>query len=168
MGVIWITGLPNSGKSTLAEHVQRRLAESIHTPVLFDGDRLREILPHQPGYAERDRRKLARFYSRLAQTVSEQGHEVICATVSLFNDVHAWNRQNIDGYFEVLVVAPPEDRLRRDSRGIYASAEHVVGQDIPAELPIAPDLVISNPDGADIADAAVRVAAAFTAAGVIR
>ncbi|MGY2125100.1 adenylyl-sulfate kinase [Nocardia gipuzkoensis] len=168
MGVIWITGLPNAGKTTIATHVQHRLGEISRTPVLFDGDVLRSILPCQVGHTKSERRRLAEFYGRLAQAVGNQGHDVIFATVSLFHEVHAWNRRNIVDYFEVLIVAPPEDLLDRDSRGIYANTQEVIGMDIVAEMPIAPDLVVLNAAGTNLRDAGADIAEKFLSRSQIR
>lgn len=135
--------------------------------MLFDGDAVRRILPYPAGHDELERRRLAHFYARLSQNVSDQGHEVVCATVSLFHDVQEWNRQHIDGYFEVLVTAPAEDRLGRDDRGVYSCSGNVVGTDIVAELPVAPDLVVHNANGMSVIDAATKVLELYTARRVI-
>ena len=71
---------------------------------------------------------------------------VICATISMFHEVHKWNRDNLPGYVEVYLEASEEMRLARDSRGIYDSARSgatpLMGRDIAAELPHSPHVTI--------------------------
>ena len=93
-GVVWVTGLPNSGKSTIADLVSVILRNSGVHPVRLDGDCLRKVLPPIFGYAPADRRALALFYAGLASELSRQGHLVIVSTVSLFHEVHEWNRRS--------------------------------------------------------------------------
>jgi adenylylsulfate kinase-like enzyme len=142
-GLIWLTGLSGAGKSTVAELLDRRLRADGLTPVRLDGDRLRAIMPVRLGYAPEDRRRLARWYSRLAAELAGQGHLVICATISLFHEVHAWNRAHVTNYLEVWLRAPvTELRTRRDA--LYGGTSDVVGVGIEPEFPVQPDLVIDN------------------------
>jgi adenylylsulfate kinase-like enzyme len=71
---------------------------------------------------------------------------VICATISLYHEVHAWNRRNIAKYFEVLLDAPLDELARRDFPGIYRNGrvDDVVGVGLAAEFPTTPDLVVPN------------------------
>jgi cytidine diphosphoramidate kinase len=144
--VVWLTGLSGAGKSTVAGAVRDRLASTGRNPVLLDGDALRAILPVTPGYEPAERRRLGRFYGALARDLAEQGHLVICATVSLFHEVHAWNRRNIARYLEVWLRVPVAELSERAGRAdLYRGAvTSVVGVDTAAEFPVEPDLVIGN------------------------
>ena len=78
--------------------------------------------------------------------------------ISLFHEVQRWNRENIPGYREIYLRVPIDELRRRDSKGIYASAQRgdardVVGVDLPAELPGPPDLVLDNHGDLDVATA---------------
>jgi cytidine diphosphoramidate kinase len=142
--VIWITGLAGAGKTTVATLVRDRFIGAGTLPVLLDGDRIRRVLPEPLGFAEQDRRRLAMTYARLARELSTQGHLVICATVSLFHTVHAWNRAHLPGYLEVWLHAPlSELRARRDRAELYAAGD-VVGVGIAAQFPLAPHLTIDT------------------------
>lgn len=148
-GVIWITGLAGVGKTTAATLLRARLTACGTLPVLLDGDRLREVMPVPVGYAEADRRRLAMTYARLARELSGQGHLVICATVSLFHEIHAWNRRHLPRYLEVWLRAPLDELRHRRSRcHLYATAAEspgdVVGAGIPAEFPVAPHLALDT------------------------
>jgi len=156
---IWLTGLSSTGKSAVAAALRALLLERGVAPVLLDGDELREALPWPTGYEREQRLQLARFYGRLARTFAEQGHVVICATVSLFHEVHDWNRAHIPGYFEVWLRAPADELARRDGdKRVYAGARGaVVGRQIAPELPRAPDLVLDNHGATTPAAAARRI-----------
>ena len=101
--VFWITGLSGAGKSTLARALQARLPQSI----LLDGDELRAVLgATASGFDRQSRLELARTYARLCGLLAGQGHTVIMATISLFHEIHAWNRENLPGYREIFLDVP--------------------------------------------------------------
>ncbi|HET6449475.1 MAG TPA: adenylyl-sulfate kinase [Conexibacter sp.] len=154
---IWLTGLSSTGKSSTAAELRTLLSQRGVVPVLLDGDQLRDALPWPTGYAREERLDLARFYGRLARGFVEQGHLVICSTVSLFHEVHAWNRAHIPGYFEVWLRAPAAElELRDRDRQVYTGARGaVVGRDVVPEFPRAPDLIVEN-HGATTPTAAAR------------
>jgi phosphohistidine swiveling domain-containing protein len=85
----------------------------------------------------------------LCRMLAEQGNDVVCATISLFHDVQRWNRENIPRYIEIFVRVSWEELKRRDTKGVYSAAgnprkSNIVGLDIPAETPKAPDLILDN------------------------
>lgn len=147
--VFWITGLSGSGKTTISERLVTLIKKINQPTVLLDGDVLREITGNQFGYNREDRLKAAMFYSRLCHTLAEQGINVICATISLFHEIHEYNRKKIKNYIEVFVDVPIETIQQRDPKKIYAAGKkqgnsNIVGIDINAELPIKPDIRITN------------------------
>jgi len=149
--VIWITGLSGAGKSTLAcELATRFRADSIPT-VLLDGDELRSIfdveVPIDRSYSYEARLALAMRYSKLCLSIASQGFTVVIATISLFREVHKWNRENLPGYFEVFLRVPLEELRRRDPKGIYSRFDsgelsNVAGLDLPVDEPAAPDWIV--------------------------
>ena len=105
--------------------------------------------------------------ARLCRLLASQGADVVCATISMFHEVQRWNRENISGYREIYLRVPLDELRRRDSKGIYAAgqrgdAQDIVGVDVPAEFPEAPDLVLDNYGELDIATAVERILAACT------
>ena len=93
---------------------------------------------------------------------ASQGTDVVCPTISLFHEVHDWNRRNIPGYCEIYLRVPMEELRRRDAKGIYAAADRgelrdVVGLDMPAEVPEAPNLLLDNFGLLDSSSAADRI-----------
>jgi len=155
--VVWITGLSGAGKSTLARSVCSELVCAGVRPVLLDGDQIRSALvklipigeDHQPD----TRRNLARTYSRLALLLASQGHTVVVATVSLFKEIHLWNRTNLSQYIEVFLDSQVEIVSQRSAMYSKESGTMfgpVVGVDIDAEFPCAPDFTFFNHSLSDV------------------
>ena len=162
--VFWITGLSGAGKTTLGEELVSRLRAAGRRVILLDGDALRAAIAEDLGHSAENRRKSAMRNARLCRLLAEQGHDVICATISLFHEVQRWNRENIPGYREIYLRVPIDELQRRDCKGIYAGAQRgdardVVGLDVPAEVPEAPDLVLDNYGALDVATAVDHILA---------
>lgn len=157
--VIWITGFSGSGKTTLARNILPLLPP---TTILLDGDAMREVLGQtDSGYGYATRKQLAFVYARLAGMLAGQGFTVVVATISLFHDLHTWNRENLPGYLEVFLDVPDQERLRRDPKGLYAA--HPAKRNGPmacqlsAEIPKAPHVRISPDVFPTVQDAAKAV-----------
>jgi adenylylsulfate kinase len=149
--VVWITGLSGAGKSTLAKEVVARLSATGEAVIMLDGDELREVFgaaaTNDRNHGRAGRLALAMQYSRLCGVLAHQGLTVVIATISLFREVHAWNRTNLPGYFEVFLKVPLEELRRRDSKGIYSryaagELSSVAGLDLPIDEPELADLVV--------------------------
>ncbi len=149
--VIWLTGMSGAGKSTLSIEVVKRIRSLDKCVVFLDGDELREILNSAEVNAKnhgRDvRLKLAFQYAKLCWMIANQGINVVIATISLFKEVHNWNRINLLGYFEVYLKVPLEELRRRDPKSIYSRFDageisNVSGLDLPIDEPEAADWVI--------------------------
>jgi len=127
--------------------------------VFLDGDTLRAV-SNESGYTAENRRAIAMRNGRLCHMLAEQGLDVVCSTISLFHEVQRWNRENIPRYVEVFVRAPLEELKRRDTKGVYSDSSergNIVGVDIPAEIPEAPDLILDNDASLDHEEAVQRV-----------
>jgi adenylylsulfate kinase-like enzyme len=150
-GVIWITGLSGSGKSTLALELVRILREGGESVVALDGDELREVFglssTNVNSHGREGRLNLGMQYARLGLMLSKQGFTVVTTTISLFREVHAWNRSNLHNYFEVYLKVPIEELRRRDPKDIYkrfdaGELKNVVGLDLPFDEPEVPDWIV--------------------------
>ncbi len=147
---IWITGLSGSGKTTLATHVVDGLARCGVPVILLDGDELRLALgqDENAGYHSRESRLgMAKKYSNLCNLIASQGFTVVMSTISLFHEIHAWNRQNLSNYFEIYLRVPLDELKRRDSKQIYSRFEagdirDVVGLDLPMDEPQNPHWLV--------------------------
>jgi adenylylsulfate kinase-like enzyme len=143
--VVWITGLSGVGKSTLAKSLADCMVVRGREPVILDGDEVRAaIADAQCGHDREARLVNAYRISRLARIISSQGRFVIVATMSLFHEIHQWNRENIAGYLEVLLDVPLETLQQRDGKRLYVRGEDLPGVDIEAELPLNPDIHVFN------------------------
>lgn len=141
----WLTGLSGAGKTTIGRLWYKKLRQSGVTAVFLDGDELRQVLGGSLGYSLEDRQKMAMNYARLCALLSKQGLTVVCCTISMFDSVRAWNRENIPGYVEVYIEASMETLRRRDQKGLYSTGkQNVAGVDFQVELPKAPDLILDN------------------------
>jgi adenylylsulfate kinase-like enzyme/phosphohistidine swiveling domain-containing protein len=162
--VFWITGLSGAGKTTLGLELSSRLRDAGRRVTFLDGDALRSVIAEDLGHSTGDRRRSAMRNARLCRLLAEQGADVVCATISLFHEVQRWNRENIPGYREIYLRVPIDELRRRDNKGIYAGAQRgdtrdVVGIDVAAEVPEAPDLVLDNYGALDVATAVDRILA---------
>ena len=134
--VIWITGLSGAGKTTLARELIQRLQECESQPILLDGDILRNLLQVSENvldsHSRNARIKLALKYAQMCRLLSDQGFTVVIATISMFDELYAWNRENITNYFEVYLKVPLDELRRRDPKSIYQRYEN--GELIPKQI----------------------------------
>ncbi len=147
--VIWITGLSGAGKTTLAERLVSRIKKPNFSPILLDGDILRQAWAEEaPTNYERQRRiAVGLRYSKICHILASQGFMVVIATISMFKEIHNWNRKNLPGYFEVYLKVPISELRRRDKNKIYSKFEnaqikYIAGLDVAVDEPANPDLVI--------------------------
>lgn len=119
---------------------------------MLDGDELREVMGATQSHTQEERKQLAMRYSRLCKMIASQGVDVAIATISMFREVHEWNRANIPGYIEIFLDVPKDELIRRDPKQIYARAardelKNVAGFDFAVDTPSAPDIRIAwSPD----------------------
>jgi len=111
--VYWITGLSGAGKTTIGSLLYKKLRARKDNVVLLDGDVVRRAFGNDLGYTREDRHEMAMRYSRICRMLSEQGIDVVCCTISMFDDVRAWNRENIAEYREVYLRVSREVLAQR-------------------------------------------------------
>lgn len=147
--VYWITGLAGAGKTTIGKVLYEKIKEKESNTVFLDGDTLRNVFGNDLGYTAEDRRKCAMRYSRLCAMLQEQGMNVICCTISMFDSVREWNRKNIADYIEIYVKVSMDTLKVRNQKGLYCGVsaekqEEVVGIHLDIEEPKYPDLILAN------------------------
>lgn len=146
-GVIWLTGLSGSGKSTIAAAVERELFEAGHFVVLLDGDNVRTGLCGDLGFSIEDRQENIRRIAETAKLFAAAGAQVLCSFVSPTRAIRAMASDIIgqQDFLEVFVNTPLAVCEARDVKGLYAKArageiKNFTGIDSPYEAPESPFL----------------------------
>ena len=123
-GVLWLTGLPGSGKSTIADEVEKSLFERGIRAYVLDGDTVRQTLSEDLGFSPEDRRENVRRVARTAQLMMDAGLVVLVSLVSPFRDDRDAARELFahSDFAEVFVDTPLEVCQERDPKGLYARA----------------------------------------------
>lgn len=149
---VWMTGLPGSGKTTLAGILKSKLESRYHRRVeLLDGDEIRKGLSRDLGLSREDREEHARRVAFLAKLLSRNGVVSIVALISPYRTSRAEARGTVgDGRFvEVYVKTSLEECERRDPKGLYAKARkgeinNLTGVQDPYEEPTDADVVVET------------------------
>lgn len=154
--VIWITGLSGAGKTTVAAALGKCLREHGLIPILLDGDILRNLFSSsdetRKSYARKERVMLSHKYALLCKNLSSQGFTVIISTISMYDEIYAWNRTNLPNYFETYLKVPLKELCRRDPKNIYknfnsGTQTNVAGLDLKVDQPTEAHLVINFKSG---------------------
>lgn len=142
--VYFFTGLSGAGKTTLGGLFHQRLKSTKPNVVYLDGDEIRPVFCEDSGYTNEDRLKRAGRIFRVCKMLSDQGIDVVCCSIAMFESVRQWNRENIPNYKEIYIRVTRETLIARNQKGLYTSGTDVVGVDLPFDEPQTPDLVIQN------------------------
>jgi len=161
--VLWFTGLSGSGKSTIANLVERELYERGARTFLLDGDNVRHGLNRDLGFSDAERVENIRRVGEVAKLFVESGAIVLCSFISPFRAERRMVRELFaEGEFiEIFVDTPLEDCIARDPKGLYVKAQagqiaNFTGVSSPYEAPENAELVIPT-HGRDPADGAHSV-----------
>jgi adenylylsulfate kinase len=149
--VVWITGPPASGKSTLATAIQRALARRLQPCCVLDGDEVRAAIVPPHGYTPAERDCFYQTLARLAALLARQGLAVLVAATSHRRAHREQARALAPQLIEVYMRVPPEECERRDPKGLYTAARAgalsgLPGADIAYEAPTAPDVIARGGD----------------------
>ncbi len=149
--ILWLTGLPSSGKSTLANEVEKRLITHAIRTYILDGDNVRMGLNKGLGFSEEDRAENIRRVGEVSKLFVDAGDIVLSAFVSPYRrDRDAIREKVEDGEFiEIFIKCPVEVCEQRDVKGLYKKAREGVikgftGIDDPYEEPLNPEIVIDT------------------------
>ena len=149
--VVWMTGVSGSGKSTIANAVERKLARMNRHTFLLDGDNVRHGLNKDLGFTDADRIENIRRVGEVAKLMTDAGLIVITAFISPFRSERDMVRNMVaDGEFiEVFIDTPLSVAEQRDVKGLYAKArsgqlKNFTGIDSPYEPPQSPDIHIDT------------------------
>ena len=149
--VLWLTGLPSSGKSTLAHEVERRLFERGCNSYVLDGDNVRHRLNRDLGFSPEARKENIRRIGEVANLFADAGVIVLTAFISPYREDRDQARAlNDEGrFFEVYCKCSVAECESRDPKGLYRRARKgeirdFTGVDAPYEEPAAAEIVVET------------------------
>ena len=150
---VWLTGLPSAGKTTVAQALAARLTAAGRRVEVLDGDEARKVLTAGLGFSRAERDENVRRIGYVADLLSRNGIDVVCAVISPFRDardeVRARHLESTpsepDRFVEVWVSTPVHVCADRDVKGLYAKQRSgeisgLTGVDDPYGAPYAPEL----------------------------
>jgi adenylylsulfate kinase len=147
--VIWLTGLSGSGKSTIANLLEKKLAEHNKHTYLLDGDNVRHGLCGDLGFSDKDRVENIRRISEVAKLFVDSGQIVLTAFISPFKSERDYCRNLLENreFIEVFVNTPLDVCEQRDPKGLYKKARqgdisNFTGIDSTYEEPENPEIVL--------------------------
>lgn len=128
---LWITGLPASGKSSIAKALVNRLdAQGIRTVVL-ESDEMRNILTPHPDYGEEERDAFYRSLAMIGEVITKRGIHVIFDATAHKQCYRDLARTRIPRFMEIYVYCPIDTCLKRDPKGIYSRASAGTATSVP-------------------------------------
>jgi len=146
---IWFTGLPCSGKSTIANRVAEILRNKGYKVEQLDGDVTRKYLSKGLGFTKEDRDENIRRVGFVAKLLTRNGVFVTAAFVSPYREIRDEIRKEIGNFVEVYVKCPVEVCIERDVKGMYKKAlkgeiKNFTGIDDPYEEPLNPEVIVET------------------------
>lgn len=151
--VLWLTGLSGSGKSTIAQHLERKLYNEGFFAQVLDGDNIRSGICKNLGFSEEDRKENIRRIAEIAKLYLHSGIISLNSFISPTKEIRAMAKELVgeEDFIEIYVNAPLEVCEGRDVKGLYAKArageiKGFTGIDQPYEAPEQPALEINTAD----------------------
>jgi len=147
--VIWLTGIPASGKTTLAEGL-KNYYEKQGTPVeILDGDEIRKSLSKDLGFSPEDRKEHNRRVIFVAKILARNGVVTLVPLISPYRETREYARKEIPNFVEVWVKTSVEECKKRDPKGLYKKAQageikNLTGLQAPYEEPQNAELVLET------------------------
>jgi len=147
--VIWFTGLPCSGKTSIADPLAEELKKIGLKVERLDGDIVRKTLTRDLGFSKQDRDKNIERVTFVAKVLSRNGVATIVSFVSPYREKRQHARDQTTNFIEVYVKCPVEVCKERDVKGMYTKAmrgeiKDFTGVDDPYEEPLKPEIVIET------------------------
>ncbi len=164
--VVWITGLPGAGKSSLAGRIAERARAAAMPCAVLDGDDVRAALGRPAGRGAAERDEFYASLARMAALLAGQGLVVIVAATANRAAHRDQARALAPRFVEVHVATPASECERRDPKGLYAAARAGVATGVPGvdaayEAPRSPDVTASGGDDVGAVDRVVAMLRAF-------
>lgn len=169
--VIWMTGLPGSGKTTIARVLAPKLREIGLKVELFDGDEVRLQLSPDLGFTKKDRELHARRVAYLSKLLARNGIVAIVSLISPYREFREFARKEIGNFVEVYVKTALDTCIKRDPKGLYKKALNgeitdLTGLQDPYEEPLNPEAIIET-EKLTIEESAEKIISALKDIGYI-
>ncbi|MEM2911471.1 MAG: adenylyl-sulfate kinase [Candidatus Bathyarchaeia archaeon] len=163
--LIWLTGLPSSGKTTIARRIEAHLKAKGFKVELLDGDEVRKWLSPEAGFSREDRERHLRRVAYVSKLLVRNGVAVLASFVSPYRNVRDEARRIIEAegfkFIEVYVKCSVEECIRRDPKALYAKAMRgeigdMTGIQDVYEEPLNPEVVVDS-EREDVDECAEKV-----------
>jgi len=147
--VIWLTGIPASGKTTISKLLKERFQKQNLPADILDGDEIRATLSKDLGFSEQDRKEHNRRIIFIAKLLSKNGIITIVPLISPYRETRELARRELPNFVEVYVKASLDTCIKRDPKGLYQKAKNgeitnLTGLQSPYEEPQNPELILDT------------------------
>ena len=147
--VVWLTGLPGCGKTTIARLLEKELRKRNEKVEVLDGDEVRRNLSPKLGFSAEERNLHNRRVIYMSKLLMRNGVNVIVSLISPYRATRQYARSQLEHFIEVYVKASLEECIRRDPKGLYKRAlageiKNFTGIDDPYEEPQNPEVVVDT------------------------
>ncbi len=147
--VIWLTGIPGSGKTTLAIDLEKYYKQNSLPVEILDGDEIRKTLSKDLGFSPEDRKEHNRRVIFVAQILSKNGVTTIIPLISPYRETRDFARKEIPNFVEVWVKTSVDECKKRDPKGLYKKAlageiKNLTGLQAPYEEPQNAELILDT------------------------
>jgi adenylyl-sulfate kinase len=147
--VVWLTGLPGSGKTTIARRLLQDLRARNRKVELFDGDEVRRNLSKGLGFSKEDRDTHNKRIIYVCKLLTRNGVNAIVSLISPYRSTRAYARKHLPKFLEVYLKCSVNECIRRDPKGLYKKAlageiTNMTGIQDPYEEPQTPEVILDT------------------------
>lgn len=147
--VIWLTGLPCSGKTTISKNLEKYFLKLKKKVQVLDGDILRKGINSDLGFSKKDRDENIRRVAYVSEILANNGINVIVAFVSPYRKMRSFARKVCPNFIEVYIECDIEECKKRDVKGMYKKAligeiGDFTGVQDPYEIPKNPEIIVNT------------------------
>ena len=143
--IFWVTGLPGSGKTTIAKGLKKEISKKYGKTIVISGDDIRNIFDLKK-YSFLERKKILGKYAKFCRFIANQKFNIILAVVGLINKSQEWNQKNLHNYVEIYIKCNLKDIIKKGKKKLYKkkNKKSLYSFDIKSEFPKRPKILIHN------------------------